>query len=81
MQYDDAAVFKPENFLRVKNIPGAEEFVSQSFADIQHTALCAVRLSVTSWPPLAMQVVASKRAHFRPVQTSSGDRVAGMVAE
>ena len=69
-QHDDVAVSEFEKYLRVKDIHGAEEFVSHSFKDIQNANLCTVRQSVTRWPPLAVQ--------FKPHPWTVW---AGMVAE
>ena len=63
---------RAEKYLRVKDIYGVEEFVSHRFKDIQNAGLCAVRLSVTSWPPLVVRWVCS--------EVSSVDCVGGMVA-
>ena len=53
-QHHDAAVSVFEKYSGVKDIHGAEELVSHGVNDIQNAALCAVTLSVTSWPPLAV---------------------------
>ena len=48
-----------KNTCESKDIHGAEEYVSHGFNDIQNTDLYTVRLSVTSWPPLAVQCLCS----------------------
>ena len=54
-QHYDVAVAECETFLRVKEIHGPEKLVSHDVNDIRNAGLCALRLSVTSWPPLAAQ--------------------------
>ena len=65
--------------LRIKDIHAAEEFVSHGFDDVHNADLCAVRLSVMAATRCA--VVVFGRVQCIPIQTSSGVRVAGMVAE
>ena len=54
-QHRGVAVTEFEKHLRVKDIRGAEKFARHGFNDIQNADLCAVRLSVTSWPLLVVQ--------------------------
>ena len=54
-QHCDVAVLKLENNLRVKDIHGPREFASYSLHIIQNAGLCAMKLSVSLWPPLAVQ--------------------------
>ena len=51
----DVPVSKFEDYMRVKNIRGTDEFVNHDFYETRSADLCAVRLSVTSWAPLAVQ--------------------------
>ena len=51
----DVAVSKFEDYMRVKNIRGTDEFVNHGFYETRSVDLCAGRLSVTSWAPLAVQ--------------------------
>ena len=55
----DVARSKFEGCLRVQNTLGAKELVSHGFDDTHNADLCAVRRSVTSWPPLAVQGLCS----------------------
>ena len=54
-QLYDMAVSEFETYLRVKDIHVPEVFVSNNLNEIQTAGLCAMRLSVTSRPPLAVQ--------------------------
>ena len=79
-QHHGVAVSWFEKYLRVNDIHGAEEFVSHGLNIIQNAGVCAMKLSDTSWPPLAVQCVCSSvllHTTFSP----SMDRVAGMLAE
>ena len=51
----DVAVAEFEQYLGVRD----EELVSHSLNDIRHAGLCAIGLSVMSWPPLAVQCLCS----------------------
>ena len=54
-----AAVSKFEEHFRVKNIHGPREFVNHGLNDIRNAVWSAVRVSATSWPPLAVQCLCS----------------------
>ena len=49
-QHSDMAALELENYLRVKDIHGAEEFVIYNLNIIQNAGLCAIKLSITLWP-------------------------------
>ena len=52
-QHYDVAVSEFEEYLRVQEIHGPEKIVSHDLNDIRNAVLCALKLSVTLWPPLA----------------------------
>ena len=58
-QHDDVAVSEFEQCLRVEDIHGPEKLVNHDLNDIRNARLFALRLSVTSWPPLAVRGLCS----------------------
>ena len=80
-QHDDVAVSDGGKYFRVKNIRGAKELVSHGFDDNHNADLCGVRLSVTSWPPLAVQWLCSNVFLAHQCKPRRVNRVAGLVAE
>ena len=56
-------------YLRVKEIHGPDQLVSHDLTNSRNAGLCALRLSVTSWPPLTAQCSCSNvftTCHFQP---------------
>ena len=79
----DVAVSGFEKCLRVRNIHELKRRVSHflSLTDIQNASLCAMRLFVTSWLPLAVQCLCSVVSIACHPLASSMDSVANLVAE